>query len=202
MIRVGSAFESTSGPVLESAEEVVENLCRGTRHLRVASAYLSVQGYDTVARRLEGSLFRLLVGSEEAVSRIPDIIKYLRRSVDQGPASDERRQSILLLCEELARGTARIRLFEARYRARLHAKVYLFDRRAAYVTSANLTHGGLRSNIEIGSVVTAHAEVEYFIQRFEELFAEASDLLPELLPALESSWAFMGPVPRTCSIYG
>jgi len=174
---------------------VVRELCEGTRHLRVATAYLTVQGYQAVAARLQGSILRLLVGSEDAVRRIPDVLEYLRRSIEVGSATDEKRDAIHRLRNELVAGTARVHLFDARYHERLHAKVYLFDRRAAYVTSANLTHGGLRANIEAGHVVVDRDQIEHYIARFEDLFASSMDLLPELLPEIEASWAFLPPVP-------
>ena len=37
--------------------------------------------------------------------------------------------------------------------SRLHAKVYIADSKAAFVTSANLTRGGLRENYELDCCV-------------------------------------------------
>lgn len=183
-------------PVLGSAESgrVIQRLCEGTRHLRVATAYLTIQGYDAVSRRLHESNLRLLVGSEDAVRSIPDVLEYLRASINQGAPSDEKQAGIRALREELLAGTARVRLFDARYHRRLHAKVYIFDRRAAYVTSANLTGGGLRANIECGHVVVEPVHIEFYRTNFDELFAEAIDLLPPLLKTLEETWAFQPPV--------
>lgn len=188
--------DALAGAVFDRAGSgrLVQRLCNGTRHLRVATAYVTVQGYDAVARRLDESVFRLLVGSEDAVRSIPDVLDYLRRHIERGPATDEKRRSIHKLREELIAGTARVRMFNAKYLERLHAKVYLFDARAAYITSANLTHSGLWSNIEGGELVDQRDKVEYHLQKFDEFFDKGVDLLPQLVETLEQTWAFQPPV--------
>ncbi|MBL8918117.1 MAG: DEAD/DEAH box helicase family protein [Myxococcaceae bacterium] len=185
-----------SVPVLANSESgaVIQRLCTGTRHLRVATAYLTIQGYDAVSRRLSESELRLLIGSEDAVRSIPDVLEYLLGSINRGAPTDEKQRGIRGLREELLAGTARVRLFDVRYHKRLHAKVYIFDRRAAYVTSANLTGGGLRGNIEGGYLVVVPAHIEHYRTEFDALFADGIDLLAPLLSTLESTWAFHPPV--------
>ncbi len=81
---------------------------------------------------------------------------------------------------------------DARYK-KMHAKVAIFDDRAAYVGSANLTGSGLRRNIEAGCVVVEDNEVTFFTQRFDDYFDQAKHLLDQVLPPLEESWSLAEP---------
>ena len=51
----------------------------------------------------------------------------------------------------------------------LHSKVYLFDKRAAIITSANLTNGGLRNNEECGIYLTDRNVVNELNKHFKDL---------------------------------
>jgi hypothetical protein len=51
----------------------------------------------------------------------------------------------------------------------LHSKIYLFDNRAAIITSANLTNGGLINNHECGILVTDAKILKSLHQHFNEL---------------------------------
>lgn len=51
----------------------------------------------------------------------------------------------------------------------LHSKIYLFDNRAAIITSANLTNGGLINNHECGILVTDVMILKSLHQHFNEL---------------------------------
>lgn len=53
--------------------------------------------------------------------------------------------------------------------ASLHAKVLLVDQQDLFVTSANLTHHGLNSNIEVGVRVRGKREVEQMAYHFASL---------------------------------
>ena len=178
--------------IFESGQsaKVVQELARTTQVVRVATAYLSVNGYEILAAPLEEASFQLLVGSEDAFHAVADILRLFKESLVQGTPSAAKRGAIRLLHKGVVTGAARVRRFTSRYRKRLHAKVYLFDGYAGYITSANLSRGGLRSNIECGYVVRDEEVVSYYLERFDEYFAEAEDLVPELLPIIEASWAF------------
>ncbi len=56
----------------------------------------------------------------------------------------------------------------------LHSKVYLFDKRAAIVTSANLTNGGLVSNYECGIFLTDKIVIQNLNKYFDDLKTIAS----------------------------
>ena len=55
----------------------------------------------------------------------------------------------------------------------LHSKVYLFDKRAAIVTSANFTNGGLVTNHECGIFITDKALIENLHNYFDKLKKDA-----------------------------
>lgn len=169
---------------------VLEALAPGTHVLRVATAYFTVPGYEIVARRLTGSVIDLLVGSEDAVESVTEIIRAFTESISRGSPTWQKREALRLLHTELVQGSARVRVFDPRLEPRLHGKLYIFDADIVYTTSANMTGNGLRSNIETGQVVDDPKAVAFYIQKFEEHFKNARNLLPELLPTIEESWAF------------
>ncbi|WP_424495372.1 phospholipase D family protein [Salinimicrobium sp. GXAS 041] len=51
----------------------------------------------------------------------------------------------------------------------LHSKVYLLDKRAAIITSANLTNGGLRNNMECGIYLTDKKVIKDLHNHFNDL---------------------------------
>ena len=62
----------------------------------------------------------------------------------------------------------------------LHSKVYLFDERAAIVTSANLTNGGLISNFECGIFLTDSTVIKNLHDYFNQLRSIAKNSLTVL----------------------
>ncbi|NLO04799.1 MAG: hypothetical protein GX131_03100 [candidate division WS1 bacterium] len=69
---------------------------------------------------------------------------------------------------------------------RLHAKIYLFDQTSAVVTSANLTNGGLRTNVECGVLLRDNETVAHLSEAFAQLWDDeasgriGSDTLDEI----------------------
>lgn len=59
----------------------------------------------------------------------------------------------------------------------LHSKVYIFDKRAAIITSANLTSGGLTNNFECGIFITDRATIENLLEYFNDLKGDAINKL-------------------------
>ncbi len=64
--------------------------------------------------------------------------------------------------------------------ASLHAKLFIFDDKAV-VTSANLTEGGLRRNIEYGVLIHEGEAFQKVKSDFERLFKKAHEIKPESL---------------------
>ena len=66
----------------------------------------------------------------------------------------------------------------------LHAKLYVFGRSVAIVTSANLTNAGLTSNHEFGAVIEDREAIESCCRYFDDLWSRSrSDLRHEDLAA-------------------
>ncbi|WP_461639196.1 phospholipase D family protein [Labilibaculum euxinus] len=59
----------------------------------------------------------------------------------------------------------------------LHSKVYIFDKRAAIITSANMTNGGLVSNYECGIFITDKSVIQNLHNYFNDLKKIASNKL-------------------------
>ncbi len=66
----------------------------------------------------------------------------------------------------------------------LHAKLYLFGKKRAIITSCNLTKAALDSNHEFGMVTTEGETVENSLDYFDDLWCRAGiDLVPDQLDA-------------------
>ena len=59
----------------------------------------------------------------------------------------------------------------------LHSKIYIFDSRAAIVSSANLTYAGLISNHECGILLNDRRTVDKILRHFEDLKSKAGGQL-------------------------
>jgi len=64
---------------------------------------------------------------------------------------------------------------DVRSHPRLHAKAYIFDAKKAFVTSANLTLGGLRNNYECGVLVDDPGIVAQLRSGFLSLFQDLEE---------------------------
>ena len=181
--------------------------------LNIATGYVGLDGLDVLAGMASerGSVSRLLIGAapssedltgpaDERVvrDRFEQSVSALRRERDFSafPAS---RRSVLERVEAfLESDGALVRRYQRRF---LHGKGYLVgelnDARevsapaAALVSSANLTHGGLAANLELGMVHYQPNVVGMALQWYERLWDEAEDFKDGLLnllrpPALES----------------
>ncbi len=90
-------------------------------------------------------------------------------------ASDLEAFEKLLQLEELEGINAEVRCI-----SNLHAKVYIFDKNSAIVTSSNLTPSGLKSNIEYGIEVTDPTAVQQMLVDMENYWDAAETLTTEM----------------------
>jgi superfamily II DNA or RNA helicase len=67
-----------------------------------------------------------------------------------------------------------------------HAKLYIADRHATVVTSANFSYQGLCRSREAGITITNPDDVAYFVDRFDHYFRKAFSITDELIEALRS----------------
>lgn len=66
--------------------------------------------------------------------------------------------------------------FDLRAIKRLHAKVYIVDRKSSLVTSANLTDGGMEINLEVGIASQDAIETSELIREIDKWFDDATPL--------------------------
>ena len=66
----------------------------------------------------------------------------------------------------------------------LHAKLYIADRTAALVTSANFTAGGLTNNLECGVALRNREAIDALVERFNHEWRRAAPLAEEHVAAL------------------
>lgn len=174
---------------------VVRALAVRCSQIAVATGYFNIDGYCQLADNLEYADLRLLIGNDDqSRDQIKALLRNFRRSIHDALQMNtaEKRHAIRDLHQKTIRGRVRIRSIEARERGALHAKVYIFGREAALVTSANLTGGGLKKNIEAGAVLQKDKEVAYLQEVFHKLFSEAKPIEELILREIENTGLFLG----------
>ncbi len=181
--------------------------------LSIATGYVGLDGLDALAGMASerGSVSRLLIGAapssedltgpaDERVvrDRFEQSVSALRRERDFSAFPASRRSALERVEAFLESEDALVRRYQRRF---LHGKGYLVGElndagdvsppTAALVSSANLTHGGLSANLELGMVHYQPNVVGMALQWYERLWDEAEDFKDGLLdllrpPALES----------------
>ncbi|MBL9100876.1 MAG: DEAD/DEAH box helicase family protein [Myxococcales bacterium] len=179
---------------------LLRRLSAAARRIDVATAFFTLEGFRELAVELEHVDLRLMVGGDERSQHDAEMLMRIFEASLRPSLQLElwdRRAVINRLHELLVSGRCRVDSYEARARSYLHAKVYLFSSdgpQAAYVTSANLTLGGLCNNIEDGKVTRNADELTYIRQRFEHYWQQATPLTGRFLDAIEECWV-MNPDP-------
>ena len=175
--------------------------------LNVATAYVGLDGLDALVKAADAQqqAVKLLIGAapiEGALTGSPDasaVRDRFRESVDAlrrernfsgFPAS--RRIVVERVSEFIASEQAEVRRYTQRF---LHGKAYtlgplnddgnLIGPGAALVSSANLTHGGLTGNLELGMVHYQPNVVAMTLEWHRRLWEQADDFRDELLELLQ-----------------
>tara|TARA_B100001250_G_C19805460_1_gene793092 strand:- start:31 stop:3201 length:3171 start_codon:yes stop_codon:yes gene_type:complete len=169
----------------------IKRVARDARFVRLAQGYVSIMGYDLVARNLTQSEVRMIVGSNDTRGRmqIANAATSLRESLENGPLTKMKIESAKMMRNELMNGSLRVRCLKARHTPNFHAKVQIYDRSVVLSGSMNLSYNGLVKNIENCEVVVADERVRYYIENFDDIFREATEIEDELLEVLDESWA-------------
>ena len=192
---------------MHSRPYLLDNLGDGTRHadalsyllddfalhheMSIATGYVNLGGLHHMATAVaDGRTARLLLGVAPApglgaqvpVSRFELALEGLRADRDLARFPPSRASSKLAdLDAWLSRPEVQVRRYTDRF---LHGKAYLFgsqhDARAALVTSANLTSGGLFANLELGLVQYDPPVAQQAIAWFDRLWDEAQDFKADL----------------------
>ena len=157
--------------------------------LSVATGYLNLAGLRKLAEATEnGRAVRLLVGAAPAPGDgspgqvFERVAAELTRQRNHAGFPPSRAAAELAAVQQwLGRSDVAVRHFRERF---LHGKAYLFgnpgDVRAALVTSANLTAGGLFRNLELGLVQYQPGGAAPALAWFDELWEQSSDYKAEL----------------------
>lgn len=174
-------------------------LVQGCTRLDVATGFFTLDGYELLADGIDNPDVRILVGGLEDDKRSMAHAEFLARfvrSLDRGltPPQNVKREVIDQIYWRIVHGKISMRALDARMSERLHAKIFIFDQRAVYVTSANLTATGLKWNIEGGYLITNREDIDYFTARFEDHWRRALPLAEDVLQGIERSWIFQEPV--------
>ena len=169
----------------------MKRVAEEARFVKVGTGYISVQGYDFVARNLIDADVRLLVGSEDRNGRmqIANYLEDFRKSIEGGPDGRWKIEAQKKLRSELLNRTTRIRCLKARHLPHHHAKVQIYDRSAVIMGSANISYNGLVKNIEGCAVLSEETEVRYWSDNWDNYFLEGIPIEDELLEILDKSWA-------------
>lgn len=191
--------------------ELLDNLTDETRHaealaflvhdlgpshpLSVATGYVNLAGLHHIAQSVsDGRGVRLLLGAapdpglgaDVPLGRFQLALQALRAERDLARFPPSRAAARLAAVEEwLSETTIEVRRYVEQF---LHGKAYLFgardDGRAALVTSANLTGGGLYANLELGLVHYQPNVVTAALAWFDGLWDQATDFKADLLNLL------------------
>jgi hypothetical protein len=178
--------------------------------VNVATGYVGLEGLDALAqiaaereqptRLLIGAVPEALAGrTEETVAdRFEQSVSALRRERDFSAFPAARRAVLERVTRFFESDSVAVRRYIRRF---LHGKAYVIGELsdsgspvgpgAALVSSANLTHGGLVANLELGMVHYQPSVVGMALGWHERLWQDAQDFWEELLellrpPSLES----------------
>ncbi len=172
------------------ARSVIRALAATTSRVSVATGYFNLDGYRELAGNLEYADLRLLIGNDDqSRDQIKLLLRRFRQSITQAlqMRMADKRQIVQEFRIQTIQGRIRIRSVEAREQGGLHAKVYIFGTEAAFVTSANLTGGGLFKNTEAGAVLREREKVDYLQRAFDDLFKMARPIEEYILREIERS---------------
>ena len=169
----------------------IKKIASGSKFVRQGTGYISITGYDMIARMLEQAEMRLLVGSNDKRGRmeIANAVNTLKYSLENGPVSKFKINAAKRMRRELMSGGFRVRCLKARHTPDFHAKVQIYDASAVISGSANLSYNGLVKNIETCNILVDESTVKYYVENFDNYFLEAIPIESELLEILDDSWA-------------
>ena len=153
--------------------------------VRIATGYFSIPGHAQLRPLLGRARTNVLVGFDEAgAGRLRDhLVSEVLFELRQWPG--DRYAMVADLVRDLRDS---LRIVNARARGGDHAKVFIVDRRAAIVGSANLSRGGLRVNTEALAVQDKPEEVDVWVSWYDAYWhaPDTHDITVELRQALEA----------------
>lgn len=185
-----------------AALHTISHALQGAQVVRIATAYFEGSRFQALQDVLQGKQLRLLVGRREGgEDALRAVLDEFVRELSTGPM-EQRTRAMRQMLEALEQGRMTAAVggdlpgdlpeLDARYLYH-HAKLYLADRRAAVVTSANCSHHGLCLSREAGIIVSDPDDVVYFVERFDHYFNRARSITDALIAALQAWLAAYDP---------
>ena len=174
------------------ARDAICHCLASAKTVRIATAFFEATGWGLLADVLAGKEVRILVGREEgAADKIAELLQEFFAEIQAG-AFRESPALLRQILSALRAGKLTVRIsigkknttLDARYLYH-HAKLYIADRKACIVTSANFTRSGLLISREAGTLITDAEQVNYFADTFDGYFATAEPLTDIFIEALE-----------------
>ncbi|MFZ5822083.1 MAG: helicase-related protein [Chloroflexota bacterium] len=177
-----------------AALRCVQLTLQDAQDVRIATAYFEASGYKELQSTIYGKRVKLLIGRPEggedrAREMLDEFICELSHDSQEG-----RTRTVKQLLEALEQGWMTVSVgksgeeqpawLDARYLYH-HAKLYIADKAAAVVTSANFSYHGLCTSREAGYLVTEPDDVTFFVECFDNYFEQATSITQELIEALK-----------------
>ncbi len=183
------------------ALSAVRDILSGAKEIRIATAFFELSGYKLLADILSQKNWKLLIGTEEgSPEKVQSFLTGFVHSVDEMENISERIEVLQMLRNMLREGKVKLGLTREQQSPSVspaflahHAKLYMADASRCLVTSANFTATGLVRSLEAGIVVTTQEDVAYFVQRFDEVFAQAEPITQNLIELIEEMLSLRSP---------
>ncbi|WP_242027667.1 DEAD/DEAH box helicase family protein [Cyanobacterium aponinum] len=166
----------------KSGEKIKNALKKTKHHIRIATGFFTIKGWNFIRKDTKGKVTHILVGLDDPGEErarmvlIQEIMKDLRTGTDI-----DRRQSVQDIVAKIQ--SQQFGIVDARAKDH-HNKLYIFDETSAIQTSSNLTGKGLFEQVEGGNIIRKKEEIKALIHEFDEYFTNAHDLTQELLNIL------------------
>lgn len=175
---------------------LISHLKDAEAHVRIATGYFTIQGYNLIGHHIQDVVVQVLVGFDEKDSANQlraQVIADIEAHLSQWDI-DNRREAVLFLVEKLRNAQfylidkRHIDIVDARIRKRDHGKVFIIDQTKVVNGSGNLTQSGLLYNYEAETVVIDPQRVQMWVSWFDEYWNAPNtyDLTQALLDALVS----------------
>lgn len=174
-----------------SLEQIKSCFSKGKQEIRIASGFFTVKGWSLIRSSTSEKKVYILVGIDEPgeerakAALVDEIMRQLRTGLDR-----DRRKSVLDLVNRIETGVFNI--VDARASSH-HAKLYIVDRDVAIIGSANTTNRGLKEQIESGGLYEDKEQVIALVEKFDQYFADATDITQQLLEKLKAWLEFCKP---------
>ncbi len=178
-----------SNTVLEALKRLLPNLNK----MDVATGVFEVGSMLQLEKSWESlEQIRILMGDETTKTTKKAISEAVQRSSNDSIEAQKEADDSLTGLDAVKKAITDQKILLKTYlKAKFHAKTYLMESVEAspvdfaIVGSSNFTRPGLTQNLELNLFSTDQAHIEVLRKWYEELWAEAEDISPEILQVIE-----------------